>query len=168
MLAEAAQARRQAICQGSWKDDRMGLAWWSRAPSRAMVSWHAWARCNPSIALHYLRGGGGRAAWDMCQAARIMRESCVVGAPLCAAEAWRGGVRGGVKLVCVHGRCWAAAFGVAGLRAQMWPAGLAGRVRAKCGQGDGRGRTFSINPITVASRSVANRITAIGSNLTAT
>ena len=39
-------------------------------------------------------------------------------------------MRGGVKLVCVHGRCWAAAFAVAGLRAQVWPAGLAGRVRA--------------------------------------
>ena len=58
---------------------------------------------------------------------------------------------GGVKLACVHGRCWAAAFAVAGLRAQVqvWPASLAGRVRAgrravqvQCRHG--HGRTFYV------------------------
>ena len=41
----------------------------------------------------------------------------------------RRGVRGGVKLACVHGRCWAA-FAVAGLRAQARPASLTGRAWA--------------------------------------
>ena len=42
----------------------------------------------------------------------------------------RRGVRGGVKLACVHGRCCAAAFAVAGLRAQARPASLTGRAWA--------------------------------------
>ena len=41
----------------------------------------------------------------------------------------RRGVRGGVKLACVHGRC-CAAFAVAGLRAQARPASLTGRAWA--------------------------------------
>ena len=133
MLAEAAGAAAGHLPVVIW----MPRGWALHCGDARLVARYAASRASRARAANLPLSFAMRAALAGVQRGVCARqpESCeraLLWARRCVRQ--RRGVRGDVKLACVHGRCWVAAFGDAGLLAQAWPASLAGRARAGRGQ----------------------------------
>ena len=139
MLAEAAGAAAGHLPVVIW----MPRGWALHCGDARLVARYAASRASRARAANLPLSFAMRAALAGVQRGVSARqpESCeraLLWARRCVRQ--RRVVRGSVKLACVHGRCWVAAVGVVGLRAQAWPAGPAGRVRqgdVQCRHGTG-------------------------------